>query len=109
MRGEEIGLHNIFRAMPNPTEGLDADRTAAITGSVQAMGLSFSNNDNLMKVQYVCTAVCGGNSGISVQAMELAVFQPTAWSASGWYSSSGAPHLFRAMLAHTLGLCFLGR
>ncbi|CAM9594425.1 unnamed protein product, partial [Ectocarpus sp. 13 AM-2016] len=50
MRGEEIGLHDIFRTMPNPTMGLDEERTAAITGSVQAMGLSFSNNEKLMKV-----------------------------------------------------------
>ena len=50
MRQEEVGLHDIFRTMPNPTEGLDEERTAAITGSVQAMGLSFANNENLMKV-----------------------------------------------------------
>ncbi|CAM9875285.1 unnamed protein product [Pylaiella littoralis] len=49
MRGEEIGLHDIFRTVPNPTMGLDEERTAAITGSVQAMGLSFSNNEKLMK------------------------------------------------------------
>ena len=51
IRGEEIGLHNIFRSMPNPTQGLDEERTAAITGSVQQMGLSFSNNEKLMKVR----------------------------------------------------------
>lgn len=51
VRKEEIGLHDIFRAIPNPTEGLDEERTAAITGSVQAMGLAFSNNDKLIKVR----------------------------------------------------------
>lgn len=50
MRQEEVGLHDIFRTMPNPTEGLDEERTAAITGSVQAMGLSFGNNEKLMQV-----------------------------------------------------------
>lgn len=53
MRGEEIGLHDIFRTIPNPTMGLDEDRTAAITGSVQAMGLSLSNNEKIMKVTVV--------------------------------------------------------
>ena len=50
MRQQEVGLHDIFRTMPNPTEGLDEERTAAITGSVQAMGLSFGSNEKLMQV-----------------------------------------------------------
>ncbi|CAM9194373.1 unnamed protein product [Laminaria digitata] len=49
IRQEEVGLHDIFRTMPNPTEGLDEERTAAITGSVQAMGLSFGSNEKLMQ------------------------------------------------------------
>lgn len=49
IRKEEVALHDIFRAIPNPTEGLDEARTASITGSVQAMGLAFSNNERILK------------------------------------------------------------
>lgn len=49
-RKEEVGLHDIFRALPNPTDGLDEERIASITGSVQAMGQSFRKNAKLMEV-----------------------------------------------------------
>lgn len=75
IRGEEIGLHNIFRAMPNPTQGLDEERTAAITGSVQQMGLSFSNNDKLMKV----TSLARGLGPACMRSWALVVF---SWSSS---------------------------
>ena len=45
-----MGLHDIFRSLPSPTEGLDEERIASITGSVQAMGQSFRNNAKLMEV-----------------------------------------------------------
>lgn len=50
IRKEEVALHDIFRAIPNPTEGLDEERTASITGSVQAMGLAFSSNTKILQV-----------------------------------------------------------
>lgn len=53
IRQEEVGLHDIFRAIPNPTEGLDEERTASITGSVQAMGLAFSSNEKILRVMSV--------------------------------------------------------
>eukprot|EP00903_Cladosiphon_okamuranus_P005770 g5719.t2 len=80
IRGEAIGLHNIFKAMPNPTEGLDEERTAAITGSVQQMGLSFSNNAKLMEslppVIRFMDAALGLNSTTEVRKYALQEFCP---------------------------------
>ncbi|CAM9686122.1 unnamed protein product [Ectocarpus sp. 12 AP-2014] len=80
MRGEEIGLHDIFRTMPNPTMGLDEERTAAITGSVQAMGLSFSNNEKLMKglpaVLRFMDGALGLNTTTDVRRFALKEFCP---------------------------------
>ncbi|CAM9636609.1 unnamed protein product [Ectocarpus sp. 6 AP-2014] len=80
MRGEEIGLHDIFRTVPNPTMGLDEERTAAITGSVQAMGLSFSNNEKLMKglpaVLRFMDGALGLNTTTDVRRFALKEFCP---------------------------------
>ncbi|CAN0400404.1 unnamed protein product [Discosporangium mesarthrocarpum] len=65
VRREEVGLHNILRAIPNPVEGLDEDRTSQITSAVQAMGLSFSGNEKLVQVLPVEMRFLEGALGLS--------------------------------------------